>query len=325
MATGDVTTKLVQNATATTLDTEITALRVNPSDKYFSYPVNNSDVMLVHIEEGSGGSDTFANITIDTNDNTTALNIDSEATSAVNLNIEAQNTSGDIVSIVSNANQASGSVVDILVNNASSVANGLLVDMNGNGIALNIDSEATSADVINIDAVNTSGVVVDINLTPGVASSAIAVQIDNDANVTGKAVGVTNNGTGDGIDIQQVGVLAESKHGLSIYSNTAQVNAGSSLARFTMDNASSNKSATEVVNNGTGNGMYIDQNGLAEAIALDVTTLDKGFINFVATADADATSAISTFTTSGATTHHIQISLNGTPAWIACSTTDPSA
>jgi hypothetical protein len=53
-------------------------------------------------------------------------------------------------------------------------------------------------------------------------------------------------------------------------------------------------------------------------------TADAAFINFEATADADATSAISTLTTSGSTTHHIQIEINGVTAWIAASTTDPT-
>jgi hypothetical protein len=62
----------------------------------------------------------------------------------------------------------------------------------------------------------------------------------------------------------------------------------------------------------------------AKAGELDLTTDDAGFINFKATADADATSAISTLTTSGSTTHHIQVEINGTTAWIAASTTDPT-
>ena len=60
-------------------------------------------------------------------------------------------------------------------------------------------------------------------------------------------------------------------------------------------------------------------------LTLDRTTDDDGFINFKATIGADATSAVSSFTTSAATTHHIQILINGTPAWIAVSTTDPTA
>jgi len=59
-------------------------------------------------------------------------------------------------------------------------------------------------------------------------------------------------------------------------------------------------------------------------LSINKGTADEPFFDFVATADADATSAISTLTTSGGTTHHIQIEINGTTAWIACSTTDPS-
>jgi hypothetical protein len=71
---------------------------------------------------------------------------------------------------------------------------------------------------------------------------------------------------------------------------------------------------------------YWDENGsinVAEAI-LNKGTLDEAFIDFNATIDADAVSAISSLTTSGAVTNHIQISLNGTTAWIPVSTTDPS-
>ena len=59
-------------------------------------------------------------------------------------------------------------------------------------------------------------------------------------------------------------------------------------------------------------------------LQMDLTTEDEGFINFKSTIDADATSAISSNTTSGAVTHHIQVKLNGTTAWIPCSTTDPT-
>jgi len=50
----------------------------------------------------------------------------------------------------------------------------------------------------------------------------------------------------------------------------------------------------------------------------------NAFANFVGTAAANATDPISTLTTSGATTGHIQIDINGTKAWIAFSTTDPT-
>jgi len=62
----------------------------------------------------------------------------------------------------------------------------------------------------------------------------------------------------------------------------------------------------------------------ANTITWSFTTQDLPFFNFVATANADAVSAISTLNTSGATTDHIQIDLNGTKAWIAVSTNNPS-
>jgi hypothetical protein len=59
-------------------------------------------------------------------------------------------------------------------------------------------------------------------------------------------------------------------------------------------------------------------------IILDQGTADNGFINFQATINADAVSAISSLTTSGATTHHLQVEINGITFWLAGSTTDPS-
>jgi hypothetical protein len=59
-------------------------------------------------------------------------------------------------------------------------------------------------------------------------------------------------------------------------------------------------------------------------VLLDQATADNGFVNYQATIDADATSAISSLTTSGAVTHHIQFEINGATFWIAGSTTDPS-
>jgi len=59
-------------------------------------------------------------------------------------------------------------------------------------------------------------------------------------------------------------------------------------------------------------------------LIIDKTTENAGFVNFRGTADADTTSAISTLTNSSATTHHVQIEINGVKAWIACSTTDPT-
>jgi hypothetical protein len=73
--------------------------------------------------------------------------------------------------------------------------------------------------------------------------------------------------------------------------------------------------------------LHVDQSSSTGAIP--VVKLDQGdtsepFIDFIGTAAGDAVSSISTLTTSGSTTHHIQIDINGTKAWVAASTTDPS-
>ena len=62
-----------------------------------------------------------------------------------------------------------------------------------------------------------------------------------------------------------------------------------------------------------------------QLVTLDQNDTDKPFIDFQGTASANTTDSISTHTTSGATTHHIQVEINGAKAWIAASTNNPSA
>jgi len=59
-------------------------------------------------------------------------------------------------------------------------------------------------------------------------------------------------------------------------------------------------------------------------LELDQDDTDQAFINYVGNAAAGSSTSISTDTTSGATTHHIQIEINGTKAWVAASTNNPS-
>ncbi len=52
MAAGDVTVELVENATTTTVDTAITAMRNGASDKWLMSSLNNGqDILIVNIEE----------------------------------------------------------------------------------------------------------------------------------------------------------------------------------------------------------------------------------------------------------------------------------
>lgn len=137
----------------------------------------------------------------------------------------------------------------------------LFLDQNANLTALNIDTEATSADSINIDAVNTSGTVLDVNLSPGVASTATMFDFTNDGNCAGILGSITNNGTGIGLYINQGGVLADSgKNALYIYSNAIQT--VGDLVRIVQDNASSTMRVAQIRNDGTGGGLLIQQDGV---------------------------------------------------------------
>jgi len=52
MAAGDVTVQIVENATASSVDTAITAMRNGANDKWLMTSINNGqDVLIVNIEE----------------------------------------------------------------------------------------------------------------------------------------------------------------------------------------------------------------------------------------------------------------------------------
>jgi len=92
-----------------------------------------------------------------------------------------------------------------------------------------------------------------------------SLYIDTDGN--GISINVENNGTESGIYFNQQAVLAASKYALWIYSNAVQVNSG--LVFFEQDNASSDQDVVTVQNDGTGDGVFVDQNGDAVAIKVD--------------------------------------------------------
>lgn len=61
-----------------------------------------------------------------------------------------------------------------------------------------------------------------------------------------------------------------------------------------------------------------------QAVTIDQNDADQPFVDFQGSTGANATSSLSTLTNSGATTHHIMIEINGTKAWIAASTNNPT-
>lgn len=120
-------------------------------------------------------TDTLAGLYIDATDN--------DVHGAYIYSDQASQTSNRALVLV-RADNSSYSEQVLEVDN-DGTGSGIFINQDGNGIALNIDSEATSADAINIDAVNTSGTVVDINLTAGSTSTANCLAINANSNVSG--------------------------------------------------------------------------------------------------------------------------------------------
>lgn len=181
--------------------------------------------------------------------------------------------------VYSNSDQSTSHLILFHMDNASSnkrvlwlsndgTGNGILIDQNGNGIALNIDTETTTQDAINIDAINTSGEVFDLNLSPSSSSSAKMMVLVNNSNCTGIAMHLQNNGDGHGLFIEQKKLLASGSNAFRVDGNIAQTN--ENLVIFKMDNASSTKSCLYVYNDGTGSAQFIDMNGVTgNALEID--------------------------------------------------------
>jgi len=172
----------------------------------------------------------------------------------------------------------SSSTVPVIRSQNSGTGSGILIDQNGNGQALLIDTESTSV---------------------------TAFEIAADATTTGNMMYAHSTsfttGTGFLLDV-----------------NNATYSSNTGILFVRSDHASSTGRVAQFVNDGTGVTVNIDHNGASgDPFVISLTTQDIGMINFVATEDADATSALSSLTTSGAITGHIQVEINGVSRWIA--------
>src|SRR3990167_1196931 len=185
---------------------------------------------------------------------------------------------------------------------AGFTGNALYINNDTNTIAVNIDTEDTSADTLNLDAVNTSGVLFDINLTPGAASTAQMINLANTgANASsGIVLAIDQDGAERAIWIDsesttQYGIQVQGKYpigatvditggyGLEVTRNLNE--AGSAyLVLFTEDHTANTSGNTKIQNDGTGNGLFIDQDGVGIALNIDSESDTQPIINISATA-----------------------------------------
>jgi hypothetical protein len=186
------------------------------------------------------------------------------------------------------------------------IGDGVFLDQNGNGIALNIDSEATSATSIQVYAdAQTSGSVISARAEAGTFSGNIlalragstsntgigllvqqfstvggrAVQIEEQG--TGKALFIDDNGNGTAFEIDSKNTGINGDHAMKVdsamtvgnaiyfYSNAARTS-GNSLVLIQDDNAAAAGDSLKITNDGgvggAGNALDILQSGNSSAI-----------------------------------------------------------
>ena len=194
---------------------------------------------------------------------------------AVNIeSVVAQTTSSSMLLRIV---QATGSTQTAVHLQNAGTGNGLLIDQNGNGVSLNIDSEATTATVVNIASVNTSGVVLDVR-NAGAGGQA-AYFANTNGSGAGTSVGIDNSGTGHGLVINQVPATDAGRQALRVFMTTDRTIADTALVKFedqgssttepTLEVRTGGGSGIELFNAGTGNGLLIDQNGNGVALKID--------------------------------------------------------
>jgi hypothetical protein len=230
------------------------------------------------------------------------------------------------------ANKETGSSVRTKLNNIIDLVNAT-IDASGNVTAADLTATGTvnftGATVSNLGSVE-GGTIDGVVIGGSVAAAMTCTTFTStgiDDNATGERLQLSDSnlilGTlGAGFDIFRAGT--DKSLGLS---GGSSASTGASMILFGEAHASTPNDIR--FRSGAGVELQYDDSASLwdfqlNQIVLDQGTADNGFINFQATINSDAVSAISSLTTSGATTHHLQVEINGTTFWIAGSTTDPS-
>ncbi len=262
---------------------------------------------------GTGDSPTFSGLTLDRDTDAVGLLIDSEATTANGVSVFCDvMTSGVGVYSYTNSSAFAGYAFRGIIDHTSATGmvarfdndgtgDTVFVDVNGNAVGLNIDSEATTATALNMDCAATTGECQVINAPSLTSGRALSVYTTNpafansnglvrfqisDGSATGVCLRVQNSGTGNGAFIDQNGNgialnidseattssalkvdgAATSGYLIESYNNNASFS-GRMLSTH-IDHASATGVGVYVVNDGTGNGAFIDQNG--DGISLNI-------------------------------------------------------
>jgi len=189
---------------------------------------------------------------------TAILNVDT-TNSRVGIGTTSPASTCDVTGTLT-VNDSSNAILLTVANDGT--GSGVFIDQNGNGIALNIDSEATTTNVVTID-------------NAGTGTGIVITQVGN-----GSGIDIANGGTANGMVINQNGTSAVTKYGLWVRSATAQTN--TPLAYF---QSTHNDTTTPVVSVGAvtndasdpavGVEINADNAGAGNQIALDINHVDE--------------------------------------------------
>jgi hypothetical protein len=308
---------------------------------------------------------------IDQNGDGIALNIDTEATTADGINISVSSmTTGNCINIADANGLTTGSILNLSSNSSStstrnlvsivndntlatgtkclkitqdSTGNGIYIDQNGNGIALNIDTEATTSNTIVASATTittgniiactdadalTTGSIIKLTSNSSNTSARGLLDIHNDhaSSTQAHCIKITQDGSGRGIDITSSGVgvvitgQAASVSSMAITSSTQttgsvvdilvadSLTSGSILDLQSDSSSTSTRNLVNIVNNNTA--------AVAATCIGMQQDANAAFLKFSGDTGADASSAISTLTTDGTDQGFVQVNISGTKRWM---------
>ena len=235
----------------------------------------NSANAKLEIEDDGTNICTF----IDMNGDNQGLFIDSEATtnSEGTAGLRVYTGQGASAAVFEYASNATGQTWLVQNPNGGNVAS--------NHFFRNTDSTGTDCPVVLIEQDNSgddqnalsiqqdgtgAGIFIDQN------GEGIAIDIDSEA--TGSTQGIRLN-MNAGTAFMELGGVNSSNATYYFFRNTTSASTQSPVALIKQDNASDDQPALQIQQDGTGNGIFIDQNGESEALKINYSGTTTSMIN----------------------------------------------
>jgi len=298
------------------------------------------DTKLAQITTGSKVSGlaltALGDIPTQTETTKNSLNIVNDSNTSGGLAVFSSNSSSTLsrtLVAITNDNTAASQAAGLTIQQDATTDSFLITHTAVTGIAFKITASQTTANVGDVTANSlTTGVAFDLNSST-TAMTGIGRMFFSDHTGTGSVSGIINEfetaATDETILLQASTTSALTGTILNVTSTAVAtgtlLRAGDADALTSgkivdFESNSSDTSARNLVTINNDNTAAVSANPLR--IQQDAEFI---FADFVGSSGATSLDAVSTLNTSGATTDHIRIRVNGVDAWIAVSTATPSA